>query len=73
MDDRARLTFVDVAWGLAIVAILGALWPIVAWSLDQNAGELSPGEGYLFQLALPGLIIVFLVVAWRWSISGAIQ
>lgn len=69
-DDRGRLTPVDVVLGLAAVAVIGALWPVVNAGLTANANELSTGEGYLFQMVLAVMLIVLLVSFWRRVIRG---
>jgi hypothetical protein len=70
-DQRGRLTIVDVVLILASVAVVGALWPVVEAGLTANAGELSTGEGYLFQMVLAVMVLVILASIWRRVVRGA--
>lgn len=71
MDVRARLTPIDVVFlGIAIF-ILGNLAPPVYTVLADNAGEMSTGAAYVWQLIFPGLIVTILVVTYVTGVSGA--
>jgi hypothetical protein len=70
-DRRARLTVPDVAFVLASLFVLRALYPVFKSALDANATEFSTGEAMLFQLVLPGLILMLLYLLLVKSIRGA--
>lgn len=73
MDERARLTLPDFAYFLMSIAFLGALWPVLKAGLDERAGEMTTGEGYVYQLILPLLVIVLLVTIIHVSAGGGTQ
>lgn len=73
VDDRARITLPDLAYFLMTVAFIGALWPVFASGLDENAGYISTGEGYIYQLVLPLGVIVLLVTIIRAATGGGVR
>lgn len=70
MDPRGRITIVEVVMGLAAVAFLSALWPVVADALDTASSSMSTGEIYLFRLLLPLMLVVFLTTVFVTAIKG---
>lgn len=70
-DDRARITPPDVVLGLASLAFLGALVPVFYDSLGKRVGSLGQGELMLFQLVVPGVILVFLSMVYVKATAGA--
>lgn len=72
LDDRARLTILDLLMFLAAFAVLAALWPVASRMMDANADRLGTGEAYLFLLILPVLLLVIFTLIWRTAIQGAI-
>jgi cytochrome c biogenesis factor len=68
---RGRLTVPDILFVLFAMVALGALWPVVYESLQLNADQLSTGEAYLYQLLLPGALLVLLGGIWQKAIRGA--
>lgn len=61
-DNRGRITIVEVLLGVFAMGFLGALWPVVADSLDSATQYMNAGEIYLFRLLLPLMLLVFLTV-----------
>ena len=71
MDVRARLTPVDVIYiGIALF-ILGNLAPAVYTTFSNNAGEMSTGAVYVWQLIFPGMIMTIIIVTYVTGVSGA--
>lgn len=73
MDYRARLTPVDVVYygvALFLLAILAEPMYIV---LTDNAHRLGTGEGYLFQLIFPALLLTLASVVYLTGASGGAQ
>jgi hypothetical protein len=70
IGDRGRLTIVDVVFIAVSVAVLAALAPAVYTLLQQQAGELGTGSGYLFQMVVPGIVATLLVVTYATATGG---
>lgn len=71
MNDRARLTPVDVifiAVGFAVLAFLSE--PLYTVMNDQ-ASTLGKPEAFLFQLIVPGIVLTMLYVTYATAIGGA--
>lgn len=64
MDNRGRITIVELLTGTFALAFLGALWPVVSESLDSAAGSMNAGEVYLIRLLLPLMLLVLLTVVF---------
>jgi hypothetical protein len=69
-DERARLTLPDLAYVLASIAFLGALYPVFWDSVQGRLGELSTGTVYLLQLVLPLALLVLLYVIYIKATAG---
>lgn len=69
-DRRARLTMPDVVMLLAALAFGAPLIMVFTDAMETNAGIMSTGELYLYQLLVPGLIIVMLAVVFRKAVRG---
>lgn len=69
-NTRGRLTIPDIARVVAALAVIGALWPVVSWGLDDQAGAMSAGESLLFQILLPATICVLLALSYRAALGG---
>lgn len=70
---RARLTPVDVVfYGVAIFLLAVFAKPIYT-VMNDNAGYLGTGEGYLFQLIFPAVILTVMSVIWLTAVSGGAQ
>lgn len=62
-DERGRLTVPDLAYVLASMAFLSAIYPVFWESFNQNVSEMSTGQAYLFQLILPlALLVLFSII-----------
>lgn len=73
MDDRARLTPVDVViYGVAFM-LLAIFAPMVYTVMRDNAGFLGTGEAYLFQMVVPALIVTLMFVVYLTAVSGGEQ
>jgi cytochrome c biogenesis factor len=71
MDDRrGRITIVELLTGTFALAFVGALWPVVADSLDSATGALNTGEIYLFRIILPLMLLVLLTVVFVTAAQG---
>jgi len=69
--DRARLTFVDVIFlgvNLAVLAILARPFYDI---LGDQASVLSVGEAYMFQLLVPGIVAMLLIVMLATAVNKA--
>lgn len=60
--DRGRITIVELLTGTFALAFVGALWPVVADSLDSSTSLMSTGEIYLIRILLPLMLLVLLTV-----------
>jgi len=68
--DRGQLTIPDmVFFGAALVIIAGLAEPIYDL-LNQQAGELGTGAGYLLQMVVPGLLITLLIIFFAIASGG---
>lgn len=70
MDDRARLTPVDVAWIGVAVFILMLLAPPIYGLMNANVGSLGTGDAYLLRMIIPGALIAILVVIYATAVKG---
>lgn len=69
-DTRGRLTIPDVLIGTFALAILGALWPVVAEGMDTATPEMTVGELYLARLLLPLMLLTLLAVVFAKATAG---
>lgn len=72
-DRRGRLTLPDLLFALAAFAFLGALWPVVADSLETSVQYMTTGEVYLVRLLLPLAILTMLSLIYVKAAGGARQ
>jgi len=70
MDTRGRITIVEVLMALFSLAFLGALWPVVADSLDAAVPQMSTGVVYIMQLILPLILLVLLSTVYATAGQG---
>lgn len=70
LGTRARLTVPDVLFVLWSVAIIGALWPVVDAAISKNAGVMSTGSSYIYQLLLPMAVLVLFSVIYLKAVAG---
>jgi len=68
--DRARLTPIDAIFIGVAIFVLGNLAPAVYTVFSNNAGSMSTGTAYVWQLIFPGLIVTILVVTYVTGVSG---
>lgn len=71
MDTRGRLTLVDVVFVVADIAFLAVMLRVFYPVLQEHGGSLATGEGYLWQLIPPLLVLVLLATIWVTAISGS--
>lgn len=45
-------------------AFLAAVWPVIRDIMDQNATYLTAGEGLLWQMILPFLLLVIMSITY---------
>jgi len=69
--DRARLTFVDVIFLGVSLAVLAILVRPFYDILDDQASVLSVGEAYMFQLLVPGIVAMLLIVMLATAVNEA--
>jgi len=69
-DMRARITIVEVLTGTLALALVAALWPVVADALDGATGIMSTGEIYLVRILLPLMLVVLLTVVFVTASAG---
>lgn len=67
---RARITIPDLMFTLMSLAFLGALWPVFYSVMEQQALDMDPGTLYIYQLLLPGLIIVMFSLVYAKAAGG---
>lgn len=60
MGDRARITVPDIVMTVAVVAMLGILYPVFASGLSSNLGQMDTGTIWMFRIMLPLAIMVLL-------------
>jgi len=70
MDDRARLTPVDVVYFGVAVFILGHFAGPIYTVLGDSAGSLGPGEAFLFQMIFPALLLTIISVVYLTAATG---
>lgn len=70
MNDRARLTPVDVIYIGVGIAVLAFLVEPLYMLMNANAGELGKAEAFLFQMIVPGIVMTILYVMYSTAISG---
>lgn len=70
MDQRARLTPVDVAYIAIAVFILGILVGPIYSLLNGNAGALGTGDIYMFRIVVPGALIAIFVTIMATAVEG---
>jgi hypothetical protein len=69
-DTRGRLTIPDVVFLLAALAFGAPLVVVFVDGMEANAGILTTGELYLYQLLVPGTVLVMLAVVFRKAVQG---
>lgn len=69
-DARGRITIVEVLTGTFAVAVLAALWPVVAGALQSSVGEMTTGEVYLVRLLLPLMLLTMLAIVFVTAAQG---
>ena len=72
-DRRGRITVPDVLISVFILAALGALWPVVADSLDGATQYMNAGEIYIMRLLLPLMLLVMLAMVFAKASAGGHQ
>lgn len=70
MRSRARITVPDIVYVLASLAILGALYPVLADGIASNVGELDTGTLYLIRLVLPMAILILFSMVYVKATAG---
>lgn len=70
--NRGRMTLPDLMFGLASLAVLGALYPVFWDSIQARAGEMTTAQLYMYQLILPLALLVFLGGLYRKAVGGAL-
>lgn len=70
MDERARLTPVDVAWIGVALFMLGILIVPIYTLLNANAGSLGMGDASMARMVVPGAIVTVFVYIMATSIQG---
>lgn len=60
MDDRARITVPDIVMTVAVIAILGMLFPVFSAGLSSNLGQMDTSTVLMFRIMLPLAIMVLL-------------
>jgi len=70
MDDRARLTPVDVAFLGVAVFMLGILIDPIYTLLNANLGSLGTGDAYMVRLIIPGALVAVFVTIYQIAIQG---
>lgn len=73
MDSRGRITIPDIVLTVAVVAILGILFPVFSSGLEGNLSEMSTPTIWMFRLMLPMALLVVLSRLFRKSIVGGGQ
>jgi cytochrome c biogenesis factor len=68
--DRGRLTLPGLVILLLAFAYLGALYPVYSDLLNGTVGDLSTGEAFVYQMFLPWILLVVLLVQFR-RVEGA--
>jgi len=71
MTNRARITLPDVVLLAASLLFAAPLISVFLSELNANAGELSVGAAYIWQLLVPVLLLVVLWVIWSRATVGA--
>lgn len=70
MDDRARLTPVDVAYYGIAIFVFGLLAVPIYTLLNANAGSLGVGDAYLLRMVIPGALLAVLVLIMATAVGG---
>lgn len=70
MDSRARLTVPDVLFVAANLAAFGALYPPYMTFIQDNAGQMTTAELYMYQLVGPFMILMLFTVVWAKATKG---
>lgn len=69
-SERGRITFRDLIILGATLVACGPLIVAFLRLLDQNAGLLGVGTGYLLQLFVPAFLLTILYIIWRLATLG---
>lgn len=69
-NARGRLTVPDVAFLLASLFILRALWPVLNSGYIANLGQMSTATAWLIRLILPLAILVLFSMLWLKATAG---
>lgn len=70
MDQRARLTPIDVVIYGVVGLLLAIFGPMIYTVLRDSAGSLGTGEAYLFQMVFPAMIVTLMFVVYLTAVSG---
>lgn len=70
MDDRARLTPVDVAHYGVAVFILGILIVPIYMLLNSNTGALGMGDAYMVRMVVPAALLTIFVTIMATAVEG---
>ena len=70
LDDRARLTPIDIVYYGVGLFLLGVFAKPIYMVLNGNAGELGTGAGLLFQMIFPSMVVTLMVVVFVTAVSG---
>jgi len=67
---RAQLTIPDMVFAVASIVVLYPLAAAFYDVLHANAGDLSTGTAYLFQMVVPGLVVTILIILFAIAVGG---
>lgn len=70
-ESRGRLTVADAILFLASMAFLAPLAVVFMQSLDENAGLLSQGSAYLYQMIPAFAVLILLSMIYVKAIGGS--
>lgn len=68
--QRARLTPVDVVFFAVAFLLLSVFTPMIYTVLNDHAGSLGTGSGYIMQMIVPALIVTLLSLVVLTGASG---
>lgn len=71
--NRARITVPDIVISVAVLAILGILFPVMSSGLSDTLGQMSTPTEWVFRLFLPLALLVVLQRIWSKAIVGGGQ
>lgn len=70
MDERARLTPVDIAYVGVGVFVLGLLIPSAYELMNANIASLGTGDAYLFRMVFPAALLGVMVMIFATAVGG---